>query len=188
MNITWFIIRGSGLAAFVMLSASMIWGLWISTKTFGRTVKAKGLQWLHESLALSAVIATVVHMVALSLDDFVDFTWAHILIPGVATWEPLPVALGVVGFWAMLAVSVSFYVKKWIGQAMWRSIHYLSFGSFLAVLIHGVTAGTDTSNPFVTAGYVAASVTVVLLTGIRIVTSRSADRPTPTPARQSAVR
>jgi DMSO/TMAO reductase YedYZ heme-binding membrane subunit len=173
MNVTWFIIRGSGIAAFALLSASMIWGLWISTKTFGRAVKAKGLQWLHESLGLAAVVATVVHMVALSLDEFIGFSWADILIPGVATWSPVAVSLGVVAFWAVLAVSASFYLKRWISQTMWRSIHHLSFGAFIAALIHGVAAGTDSSNPLVIAMYVGATVAVVLLTGIRIAPSRS---------------
>lgn len=180
MNVTWFIIRGSGIAAFVLLSASMIWGLWISTKTFGRLVKAKGLQWLHESLGLAAVVATVVHMVALSMDEFIGFSWADILIPGVATWSPVAVALGVVSFWTLVAVSASFYLKRWISQTMWRSIHYLSFGAFVATLIHGVAAGTDTSNPLVAATYAGAAVAVILLTGIRIAGSRT-PRSAPTP-------
>jgi len=177
MNLTWFIIRGSGLAAFALLSASMIWGLWISNRTFGRTVKAKGLQWLHESLGLAAVAATVIHMVALSMDEFIGFGLADILVPGFATWEPLAVALGVVTFWTMVAVSASFYVKRWISQSMWRSIHYLSFGSFVAALAHGVMAGTDTGHPLVTSLYVGATIAVVLLTGIRIVTASTHRKP-----------
>ncbi len=171
MNVTWIIVRGSGIAAFVLLSASMVWGLWISTKTFGRAVKAKGLQWLHESLGLAALAATVIHMVALSLDEFIGFSWWDIMIPGVATWKPLAVSLGVVSFWSILLVSVSFYVKRWIGQSAWRSIHYLSFGAFVAALAHGVMAGTDSGTPWMSALYVGAGVAVVALTAIRLAAS-----------------
>lgn len=171
MNVTWIIVRGSGIAAFVLLSASMVWGLWISTKTFGRAVNAKGLQWLHESLGLAAVAATVVHMVALSMDEFIDFSWWDITIPGVATWKPLAVSLGVVSFWSILLVSASFYAKRWIGQSAWRSIHYLSFGAFLAALAHGVMAGTDSGTPWMAALYVGAGVAVAALTAIRLVAS-----------------
>ena len=136
MNLTWFIIRGSGIAAFALLSASMIWGLMVSGKMLGRAVRAKGLQWLHESLGLAAVVSTAIHMIALSMDEFIDFTWFDILVPGVSTWEPLAVTLGVVSFWTLVAVSFSFYIKKWIGQAAWRSLHYLSFGAFAAALAH----------------------------------------------------
>ncbi|MEZ5175411.1 MAG: ferric reductase-like transmembrane domain-containing protein [Acidimicrobiia bacterium] len=184
MNITWFIVRGSGVAAIVLLSASMVWGLWISTKTFGRTVKAKGLQWLHESLGLAALGATIIHMVALSVDEFVEFSWWDITIPGIAEWEPLATSLGVVAFWTMLLVSVSFYAKRWISQNAWRSIHYLSFGAFLAAMAHGVMAGTDSRTPWMAAVYAGAGVTVTALTAMRVVaasrqsSARPNDRPT----------
>jgi predicted ferric reductase len=186
MNLTWFMIRGSGLAAFALLSGSMIWGLMVSGKMLGRAVKAKGLQWLHESLGLAAVVATLVHMIALSMDEFIDFTWVDILVPGVSTWEPLAVALGVVSFWTLVAVSFSFYFKKRIGQAAWRSIHYMSFGAFAAALAHGVIAGTDTLNPWVAGGYTAATVSIVLLTIIRIVNSGSTNQPARAPFKERA--
>lgn len=179
MNTTWFIVRGSGVAAFVLLSASMVWGLWISTKTFGRTVKAKGLQWLHESLSLAAVAATVIHMVSLSMEEFIGFSWWDIMIPGVATWKPLATSFGVVAFWSILLVSLSFYAKRWIGQSAWRSIHYLSFGAFLAALAHGVMAGTDSGTPWMAALYVGAGVAVTALTVIRVMASSKAQRDQP---------
>ncbi len=176
MNITWFIIRGSGIVAFALLSASLLWGLMVSTKVFGRAIKAKGLQWLHESLGLAAVIATVIHLVSLSMDEYIDFTWADILVPGFAEWRPLAAALGGVAFWSLLVVALSFYVKKWIGQDTWRSIHYLSFGTFLAAVLHGVFSGTDTGNPWVAGLYVGSTVLVVLLTAVRIISSREPRR------------
>ena len=184
MSLTWYIIRGSGLVAFGLLSASMIWGLMVSGKVFGRAVKAKGLQWLHESLGLAALLATVVHIVALSMDEFVDFTWLDILVPGVAEWEPLATTLGVVALWSMALVSLSFYVKRWIGQSAWRTIHYLSFGVFLSGLLHGALAGTDSSNPFVVALYVGATAAIILLTAIRIIGDRGRSTPDRTVRRQ----
>ena len=111
------------------------------------------------------------------------FTWFDILVPGVSTWEPLATALGVVAFWALVAVSSSFYLKKRIGQAAWRSIHYMSFGAFAAALAHGIIAGTDTLNPWVAGGYAAAAVSIVLLTVIRIVSAGAGPRPTKSPFR-----
>lgn len=172
MNIIWYIVRGSGLVAFGLLTISLLWGLMVSSKVFGRAVKAKGLQWLHESLGLAAFLATVVHIVALSMDEFIDFSWVDILVPGVADWRPLPTTLGIVAFWSLVLVSFSFYVKKWIGQSTWRTIHYLSFGVFVSGLLHGVFSGTDTSNPFVAAVYIGSTVAVVLLTVIRVIASR----------------
>ena len=185
MNITWFIIRGSGIVAFALLSTSLLWGLMVSTKVFGRAIKAKGLQWLHESLGLAAVLATIIHVVSLSMDEYIDFSWADILIPGFTEWRPLAAALGGVAFWSLLVVAMSFYVKKWIGQNVWRSIHYLSFGTFVAALLHGIFSGTDSSNPWVAGLYLGSTLLVIMLTAIRIISSKQPKRRT-TPPRSPA--
>lgn len=185
MNITWFVIRGSGIVAFALLSASLLWGLMVSTKVFGRAIKAKGLQWLHESLGLAAVLATIIHVVSLSMDEYIDFSWADILVPGFTEWRPLAAAFGGVAFWSLLVVALSFYVKKWIGQNVWRSIHYLSFGTFVAALLHGIFSGTDTGNSWVSALYLGSTLLVVMLTAIRIISSRE-PKPRRIPAKAKA--
>lgn len=190
MNIEWIVIRGSGLVAFGLLAASTIWGLMVSTKLFGRAVKAKPLTWFHESLGLGALIATGVHMVALTMDQYVEFGWIDVLVPGVAAWEPTAVALGVTSFYGLAVVTLSFYVKGIIGQKAWRTIHFLAFGTFTAALIHGVLAGTDTANPLATGLYVGSGVLVVGLLILRIVQQRAAPgrsaRVRPAPASEPA--
>lgn len=186
MNLTWYIIRGSGFVAFGLLTASLLWGLMVSSKVFGRAVKAKGLQWLHESLGLAALLATIIHMIALVMDEFIEFTWLDVLVPGASEWQPLAVAFGVVAFWSMAVVSLTFYVKKWIGQGMWRSIHYLSFGVFVAAAGHGILAGTDTTHPVAIGAYVGSIAAVLLLTVIRVIGSRQPSRArTERPSRQT---
>ena len=183
MNVTWFLIRGSGIAAFVLLTASVAWGLMVSTKLFGRTVKAKGLQWIHESLGIAAVVATVLHLGALWADEFIEFTVVDLLVPGASEWEPMATALGIVAFWSLLVVTFSFYVKRWIGQSAWRTIHYLAFGSYTAALVHGVAAGTDTGNPWMAGMYIGSAILVGLLTVVRILLARApAARSAPTRA------
>ncbi len=174
MNLIWFIIRGSGVAALALLSASVIWGLLVSTKTLGRTVKAKGLTGLHEALGIGAVLAVIVHLVAVRMDDFIGFTWVDTLVPGVSEWEPIAVALGVVSFWMMVVVVGSFYVKKWIGPVLWKIVHRMSVGVFLAALAHGVLAGTDSTNPWLTGMYAGAFAAVVMLTIVRMLAARQA--------------
>jgi hypothetical protein len=168
MNLEWMLIRGTGLVAYLMLAASTIWGLALSSKLFIRIVKAKPLTWLHEGLAVGALLATGAHLFFLWSDDFVEFGPRELLVPGASTWEPLAVAFGIVAFYAALVVSVSFYVKKWIGQAAWRTIHFLAFGTFAAAALHGVMAGTDTQHPAVLSMYVATVALVVLLLVVRV--------------------
>lgn len=175
MSIEWMIIRGSGLAAFAALSAATIWGLLVSSKMLTRLVKAKGLTWFHESLGIAAVLATFVHIVVLSVHDYLDFTWSEILIPGDSDWRPEAVALGIVAFYGLLVVAGSFYIKKHIGQRTWRMIHFGSLGVFLAALVHGVTAGTDTGSVLMTGLYIGSAIVVGILIATRL--SKAANDP-----------
>lgn len=183
MSLEWLLIRGSGLVAFGLLAMATIWGLLISTKILGRAVKAKGVTWFHESLGIGALLATIIHMVALSVHEYVDFSWPDLLIPGRSTWRPIPTALGVIGFYTLTIVSLSFYAKPLIGQQAWRIIHQMSFGLFVATVMHGIFAGTDSGHPAVVALYASTGTAVLLLLVIRVAQSRQ-DSAAPTrPAR-----
>lgn len=162
------IIRGSGIAAFALLTASTAWGLLVSSKLLTRMVKAKPLTWFHESLGIGALLATVIHITVLSVHDYLDFTWAEILVPGKSDWRALPVALGIMAFYCLTIVVVSFYVKKWIGQKMWRTIHFISIGVFVSALAHGITAGTDTKSPMMIGIYAGSLLVVSVLLAYRL--------------------
>jgi hypothetical protein len=59
-------------------------------------------------------------------------------------------------------------VKRFIGQKAWRTIHYGSLGLFVAALLHGMLAGTDTDNPWMVGMYLGAAVVVFVLVSRRI--------------------
>jgi predicted ferric reductase len=175
MNVEWMLIRGAGIGAYALLSASVIWGLLVSSKVMGRLVKLKGLTFLHESLGISALVVTVVHVVAVSVHEFLPFTWGEILIPGTAEWRPLPIAMGTVALYGLIVVVVSFYVRRFISQKTWRLIHYSAFGVFVASLLHGIMAGTDSDSPWLIGLYFGTAIAVFGLIALRLT-------PTPTPA------
>lgn len=144
MNWDWLLIRGTGVAAFAFLSVSTIWGLLLSTKVLGRAVRAKGLTYFHESLGVGSLLLTIGHLVAVYRDEFMDFSVGEILLPGVSEWRPYAIAFGVMAFYGLVGVTLSFYAKARIGQKRWRTLHFLSLGVFIGALLHGLLAGTDT--------------------------------------------
>lgn len=185
MSPQWLIIRGSGTVAFGLLALSMVWGLLLSTKVLGRAAKAKVVTMFHESLAIAAVLATVVHVVVVYDDEYLEFTAREVLVPGTSDWRPVAVAMGVVALYALVVVTVSFYVRRWLGQERWRTLHHAAFGTFVAALVHGVLAGTDRAQPLVVALYVGAVVAVGLLVVVR--TTGAAARGS-SPGRERTVR
>lgn len=183
MSIEWMAIRGSGIIAFLLLGGSTIWGLLISTKVLGRAVKAKGVTWFHESLGIGSLVATGVHMFFLFNHDYIDFGYRALFVPGASPWRPLPVALGVMAFYAIFVITTSFYVKQWIGQNAWRAIHMTSFGTFVAAGLHGVLSGTDTAHPVVMGMYIGSLAIVAMLMIIRIAQAAAPERPARAAAR-----
>ena len=171
MNPIWMLARGSGVAAYLLLSGATIWGLLLSSKVLDRSASARDLTWVHESLSLAAVAPTLVHMVSLGLEEFIDFDLRHLLIPGASTFRPVPVALGVVAFWALAVITPSFYLRNRIGQRAWRTLHFATFGCFLSAAIHGITAGTDTREPVMVIMYAATLTAVIGLVVLRVVKS-----------------
>jgi hypothetical protein len=165
----WLLIRGSGVVAFAFLTAATIWGLLVSSKLLGRLVRAKTLTWFHESLGIGALLATLVHVGVLSVHDFLDFTWLELLVPGLSDWRPVAVAMGIGAFYGLVLVSTSFYLKRWIGQKAWRAIHFASIGVFVASLLHGMWAGSDTQAPLMIGLYVGSAAVVFTLIGFRLV-------------------
>ena len=94
MNPIWMLARGSGVAAYVLLSVATVWGLLLASKVLDRSASARDLTWVHESLSLAAVASTAVHMVSLWLEEFIDFDLRHLLIPGASDLPPGPRRLG----------------------------------------------------------------------------------------------
>lgn len=181
MNLTWILIRGSGLVAYALLAATMVWGVTMSAKSLGRGVSAKATTYLHEALSVGALLATVVHMVALVFDDYVEFGIREVLVPGASTWEPTAVAYGVVAFYTLALTTVTFYVRKRIGQQAWRAIHYATYGVFVAALLHGVLAGTDSTGGFAVAFYGGSALIVAAFTVLRVLNAAEKRRRPVTP-------
>ncbi|HEX2370546.1 MAG TPA: hypothetical protein VHM94_15070 [Acidimicrobiia bacterium] len=190
MNPIWMLARGSGIAAYLLLAGATIWGLLLASKVLDRSASARDLTWVHESLSLAAVAATVVHMVSLWLEEFIDFDLRHLLIPGASSFRPVPVALGVVAFWALAVITPSFYLRNRIGQRAWRTLHFATFGCFLAAAIHGITAGTDTGRPVMVVLYATTLTAVLGLIVLRLIRAgpsslrnAAAKNPAPSPSK-----
>lgn len=163
----WLVARSSGIAAYVLLTASVLAGLVLRSRPFGRALKAATVTELHRTLALLGVGYVAVHGVALVLDRTVEIMPAALLVPGLASYRPLAVSLGVVAGELMALVFLSFRFRKRIGTKAWRRLHWLTYVVFAAATVHGLAAGTDTQQPWARGLYLGAVGTVAFATAWR---------------------
>ncbi len=142
----WYLSRGSAFSAYLLMWASMMLGVGVTNKLSSFWPGLPPTIELHQFTSILGLFFGVFHALILLGDHFIQFSIIQILLPFSSNgFKPVLIGLGQLGFYLMLLVTLSFYVRKVIGPKFWRSIHYLSFLGFVFVLIHGLAAGTDTS-------------------------------------------
>jgi sulfoxide reductase heme-binding subunit YedZ len=163
----WILARASGLTAYVLLTLSMLAGLVVKSRPFGRAVNAAAATDTHRSLSLLALGAVALHGLTLVLDSTVHISVPALLVPGLAPYRPLWTGLGVLAAELAGLIVISFSLRKKIGARVWRRLHWATYGVFAAATIHGLAAGTDTSRPWAFALYVGAVGSVAFATAWR---------------------
>lgn len=146
-QIWWNLTRAAGIVAWLMLTASVIWGIVLATKAFPEHRRPAWLLDLHRWLGGLAVAFTAIHLGALVADNYVQFGLADITVPFASQWKPGAVALGVVAMWLLVAVEVTSIARKRLSRRVWRWIHLSSYAVFLLTSLHAAFAGSDRSQP-----------------------------------------
>jgi DMSO/TMAO reductase YedYZ heme-binding membrane subunit len=175
----WYIARATGIVAWALLAASVVWGLLLSTRLVrGRPTPAWLLD-LHRFLGGSAVAFTALHLAGLVADNYVDFGFADLLVPYASAWRPGPVALGVVSLYVLTAVEATSLAMRRLPRRVWRAVHLTSYVLFWSATLHFVLAGTDAPHPLARAGIDVVAAVVVFLTLVRILDPRGRARADP---------
>lgn len=152
----WLLARSTGFTAYLLLTASGLAGLVLKSRPFGRTVKAAVVLDLHRFVTLLALGAVALHGVTLMFDRTLRMPVAGLFVPGASPYRPLAVAVGVVGAELMALIVVSFPLRRRIGQAFWRRLHWATYVVFALATAHGLLAGTDSARPWSRDLYLAA--------------------------------
>jgi predicted ferric reductase len=184
----WYLSRATAFVALGLLWLSMVFGLLISDKIARAWPGAQAAFALHEYVSLLGLGFAAFHALVLLGDRYIGYELAQILIPFTAgTYRPFWVGVGQIGLYVWAIISLSFYVKKRIGQAAWKFIHFAAFFNFVVAILHGLSSGTDTSTAWAQAGYWIFAVSVFFLIIYRIASSLMPDdRPARPPVRPSA--
>lgn len=170
-QVWWFVSRASGIVAWVLLTATVLWGILLPAKLFPKQRPAWILD-LHRWMAGLAIGFTAVHLGSLVADNYLHFGVAELLVPGQSDYKTIAVALGIVAMWLLVIVEVTSLARKRMPRRAWHAVHLLSYATFMLTSLHGVLAGTDAQSPLFLATTIAAVVSVVFATIYRVVTRR----------------
>ena len=143
MNVAWYVARAGGMLAFVLVTATVVIGLTMSSRVRLRRWPRFAVEDVHRFLGLLTWSFVGVHAFAMIADSYLSFSVGDLLIPGVAPYRPLPTALGVVALELLAALALANLLRRRLSYTFWRRTHYLNFVVWLLVFVHGITAGTD---------------------------------------------
>jgi predicted ferric reductase len=142
-QLSWYAARSSGLVAWALVTASILWGLALSTRLIQRRGIPAWLLDLHRFLGTLSVVFVGVHLVALWADSYLVFGWSELFVPMASTWRPGAVAWGIAATYLLLAVEVTSWLMRRLPRKLWHTVHLSSFVLFVFASVHGFQSGAD---------------------------------------------
>lgn len=173
-QVWWYVSRSSGIIAWLLVSFSVCWGLFISTKAVAKTTTPAPLLDLHRFLGGCSVVFTGLHLIGLMADSYVYFGWKQLFVPMASDWKTGAVAWGIVAFYLLLTVELTSLMMKRLPRRVWLAIHRVSFVLWAMATYHGLKAGTDRRNDWYRLATLSTVSIVAFLTVVLIMAKRKA--------------
>lgn len=164
IQIWWYVTRASGIIAYLLLWFSTVLGLGVTSKYLDGMLDRMFTYDFHEFISLLSVAFMLVHVLVLTLDRYLPYSLAQILVPFISPYRPFWVGIGVIAFYITLLVTVTFYLRNRIGRRAFRVIHIFSLLGYIGATLHGYYAGTDTALPSMQILYKVSGLAVIFLT------------------------
>ena len=180
-HLFWLSSRALGIVAMLLVSVSVGLGLALSGRLGAKPGAAARFKTLHEATALLSLLAIAGHGALLLGDAYLRPGIQGVLLPFAMESQPVWTGLGIVGGWLALLLGLSFYVRRWIGVAVWRWLHRWTLLVYALGIAHTVGSGTDATQAWLVALLALAAVPVVFTATARILPrERRPARPRPT--------
>lgn len=155
----WIIARALGFAALLLLTASVCIG---ATVSGGDRRDGRRLVWqyVHRWLAALGLGALAAHVGAILADSFAHVGVLGALVPLQSAYRPLAVGLGTAAVYTTLLVAITGWARGRLARSAaaarrWRAVHLLAHLGWAAAMLHGLSAGSDSSTPWARVLYLA---------------------------------
>jgi sulfoxide reductase heme-binding subunit YedZ len=142
----WLAARATGIVAFLLLTAQVVFGLVLShphNKTTWRLSK-RVFPW-HDHLWVFVMAFLAGHILSLIADPKANVGIVGAFIPGMSQYRSIPVALGTLSLYAFLVTALTARQTRLLPPGKWLTLHRLAIGIFVVTWVHGILAGTDSN-------------------------------------------
>jgi predicted ferric reductase len=165
----WWLSRASGIVAWLVVVAAVVWGLLASTKMIRRRGMPAWILDLHRYLGTLTIVFVAVHVGAIWADSFVKFGPRELFVPLASTWRPHAIAWGIVSTYVLVAIQTTSWLMRKLPRKLWHRVHVLSVPMLAMATVHGFLAGTDRGNRAVQWSAFAFLIGVLFLLTVRLI-------------------
>lgn len=165
----WYLTRGSGVVALLLLTTSICLGIATTLRWRVHGIPRFAVAGLHRNATLVAVVFVVVHVVTTLLDGYAPIGWKDALVPFLSPYRPLWLGLGAVAFDLLLALVITSLLRARIGYQLWRATHWLAYASWPVALAHSLGTGSDARIGWFQAIALASTLSVSVMLVLRLV-------------------
>src|SRR5438105_1248793 len=95
-NLYWYISRGSGIVAYLLINITVCLGIALSRHWRSQRIPRLVVNDTHRWLALTFYSFVAVHVVTIYLDSYSHFSVVDVLLPGASPWKTLGMAFGII--------------------------------------------------------------------------------------------
>jgi len=164
----WYLARGTGAVALVLLTASVVLGIVGSVRFTAPRWPRFAIDTVHRDVSLLVVVVLVIHIVTSVLDGFAPIRLFDGVVPFATPYRPLWMGLGTLAFDLLLAIAITSMVRRRLGYRTWRAIHWLAYASWPVAVLHGLGTGSDVKQWWMLALTAACIVAVLVAVWTRI--------------------
>lgn len=194
VHIWWLASRASGLLALALITFSVVLGLMMGGKVLRpgpgaaprRIWTPKVVLRTHELTSLAAVIAIAVHGLTLLGDAYLRPSVADLFVPFALGYDRFWTGLGVIGGYVTAILGLSFYLRKWIGNARWKRMHRFMLVAYFLSVAHTLGSGTDAHTLWLQVPMAGSLAYVLLLFATRVIAARAPAQTRAKPVAQHA--
>ena len=139
----WYLTRSTGIVATVLAVASLVLGLFFSSRNMGTRHKPNWWLAVHNWLGGLTLAFIGAHLLVAYLDTDAGLRLLDLVVPNsTAGWA---IGWGVIATWlfALVVLPSTARIRRRLPRKVWHIIHLLSFPALVLTGVHAFQSGTD---------------------------------------------
>jgi predicted ferric reductase len=142
----WALGRGTGVVALVLMTITVVLGILTRSGRPAFGLPRFAVTLVHRNSALIGTAFIVIHVVSLLFDPYAQLNVLDFFVPFLGSYHPFWLGLGTVAADLLIAIVVTSLLRRWIGQRVFRVVHWTTYALWPIALFHSIGTGTDVGN------------------------------------------